>query len=63
MVEHLLSSGIQGIFVCGSTGEGPSLTIAERKQVAEAYVRAARGRLYTFVHVGHNSLEEARGLA
>ena len=63
MVEHLISNGVRGIFVCGSTGEGPSLTIAERKQVAEVYIQAARGRLYTFVHVGHNSLEEAKGLA
>ncbi len=63
MVEHLVQQNIRGIFVCGSTGEGPSLTIAERKQVAQAYVAAAQGKLFTFVHVGHNSLAEAKALA
>ncbi|MEM9830519.1 MAG: dihydrodipicolinate synthase family protein [Bacteroidota bacterium] len=63
IVAHLIHRGVQGIFVCGSTGEGPSLTSEERKIVAEAYVQAARGRLFVFVHVGHNSLTEAAALA
>ena len=63
VVEHLVQQNIRGIFVCGSTGEGPSLTIQERKQVAQAYVEAAQGKLFTFVHVGHNSLAEAQALA
>ena len=63
VVEHLVQQNIRGIFVCGSTGEGPSLTIEERKQVAQAYVEAAQGKLFTFVHVGHNSLAEAQALA
>ena len=63
VVDHLVQQNIRGIFVCGSTGEGPSLTIAEREQVAQAYVEAAQGKLFTFVHVGHNSLAEAQALA
>lgn len=63
MVDHLLGSGINGLYVCGSTGEGMSLTSSERKIVAEAYVRAAEGRLPVIVQVGHNSLAEARQLA
>src|SRR5690606_14041772 len=47
----------------GSTGEGPSLSGSERKQLAEAFVEASAKRLKVFVHVGHNSLEEARELA
>ena len=63
LVEALHAAGISGIFVCGSTGEGPSLTHHERKSVAEAFVRAASGKLRVFVHVGHNSVFEARELA
>lgn len=63
VVSHLAGDGVKGLYVLGSTGEGASLTSAERRQVAEAYVEAARGRLLTVVQVGHNSLAEARQLA
>ena len=63
VVEYLLQQGVKGLYVCGSTGEGMSLSIDERKQVAEAYVNAAAGRVPVIVQVGHNSLVEARGLA
>ena len=63
LVEHYINHQIKGIFVCGSTGEGPSLSREERMQVAEAFTKAAQGRLFVFVHVGHSSLAEARKLA
>ncbi len=63
MIDRLVAEGVKGLFVCGSTGEGVSLTTDERKQVAEAFVAAARGRVPVIIHVGHNSLHEARGLA
>lgn len=63
MVDHLEQTGVRGIYICGSTGEGVSLTIAERLELAEAYVAEAKGRLTTIVHVGHNSLTEACMLA
>ncbi len=61
--EGLITSGVSGAFVCGSTGEGASLTVDERRQVAEAWIRAAKGRLKIVVHVGHNSVYEAANLA
>ncbi len=63
IVDYLEQRGIGGLYVCGSTGEGMSLTGDERRAVAEAYVAAAAGRLKTIVQVGHNSLAEARQLA
>lgn len=63
MVEHLIRQGLGGIYVCGSTGEGMSLTTDERKSVAGAFVRAADGRLPVIIQVGHNSLDDARELA
>ncbi len=62
LTDHLISNGVSGIYICGSTGEGPSLTIAERKAVTEAYLRSAKGRLRTVVHVGHTCLQDAMGL-
>lgn len=63
LVDHLVSQGVSGIYIAGSTGEGLSLTTDERRRVAEAFIDAAVGRLRTIVHVGHNSLAEARRLA
>jgi N-acetylneuraminate lyase len=35
--RFLKSNGVTGAFICGSTGEGVSLTLAEKKIVAEAW--------------------------
>jgi N-acetylneuraminate lyase len=63
IVDHLIRSGVRGLYVCGSTGEGPSLTTDERKKTAAAYVEAAARRLPVIVQVGHSSVAEARELA
>lgn len=63
MTEALISAGVQGLYVLGSTGEGFSLSSSERRVIAEEYVHAAKGRLPVFVQVGHNSIEESRDLA
>ncbi len=63
IVDQLAAEGCNSLYVCGSTGEGVSLTGEERMRVAESYTRAANGRLRVIVQVGHNSVLEARGLA
>ncbi len=63
MVDRLIESGVQGLYVCGSTGEGMSLTCQERKAVVEATIAAAAGRVPVIVQVGHNCLSDARDLA
>jgi N-acetylneuraminate lyase len=59
----LVESGVKGAFVCGTTGEGASLTTDERMQVARRWREAAGDALPVIVHAGHNSLAEARALA
>jgi N-acetylneuraminate lyase len=59
----LIASGVHGAFVCGTTGEGTSLTIAERMQVAERWQSAAGDKLRVIVHVGHTALGDCRALA
>ncbi len=63
IVDRLVAHKIGGLYVCGSTGEGPLLTTEERKLVAEVHVKAAAGRIPVVVQVGHASNYEARGLA
>lgn len=62
-IERLISSGVKGLYVCGSTGEGVSLSTAERKSIATESIQAAAGRVPVLVQVGHNSLVEAAELA
>jgi N-acetylneuraminate lyase len=45
IVEYLLQRPIQGLYVCGSTGEGPLLSVEERKQVAAAYINAVKKQI------------------
>ncbi len=63
MVDFLISQKLTGLYVCGSTGEGVSLSTAERKTVAAAFVKATRGRVPVILQVGHTSLVEAQELA
>lgn len=58
----LRADGVVGVFVNGTTGEGLSLTMAERKATVEAW-RAHAGGMGLFVHVGHLSAAEAGELA
>lgn len=61
--DFLIESGVSGVFVCGSTGEGHSLSVEERQQVAERWVKTVKKRFPVLIHVGHNSQSEARTLA
>ena len=62
--EDLVRRGVAGAFVCGTTGEGQSLTSDERRRIAERWTAVApRAKLAVIVHVGHASLSEARMLA
>lgn len=63
MVDLLERAGVTGLYICGSTGEGMSLSGDERRAVAQAYVQAGKGRFKTIIQVGHNSLTEAADLA
>jgi len=61
--RKLQQDGAIGAFICGTTGEGMSLTTHERCQLAERWVADAPSGLRVIVHVGHNSLLDARELA
>ncbi|MEM0895803.1 MAG: dihydrodipicolinate synthase family protein [Verrucomicrobiota bacterium] len=62
IVDFLSRQQVTGIYICGSTGEAPSLTVEERMLVAEAYVSAAKGKLSTMVQIGHTCLKDCREL-
>ncbi|MCZ7597025.1 MAG: dihydrodipicolinate synthase family protein [Gammaproteobacteria bacterium] len=51
LVPWLLSQGITGLFVCGSTGEGVFLSPEERALVAELTLAEVAGQVPVMVHV------------
>jgi N-acetylneuraminate lyase len=61
--EHAARTRLAGVFVCGTTGEGPSLSTDERLALARRWVEVAPDELPVIVHVGHASIAEARVLA
>ncbi|NWI67398.1 NPL lyase, partial [Todus mexicanus] len=64
-VDYLVSEqNVKNVFVNGTTGEGLSLSIQERKQLAEEWVRQGKDKLdHVIVHVGALSLPESQELA
>ncbi|MGE9268955.1 MAG: dihydrodipicolinate synthase family protein [Verrucomicrobiales bacterium] len=61
--RYLRDQGIHCAFICGTTGEGASLSSAERRKTAETWQEHRPDDLRLIVHVGHSSLTEARELA
>ena len=57
--DWIASTPIKGVFVCGTTGEFSSLTIAERKEILEKWVSVANKRFMVIAHVGSNCQKAA----
>ncbi|GAB5554243.1 MAG: dihydrodipicolinate synthase family protein [Saprospiraceae bacterium] len=55
-------NGVQGAFICGSTGEGVSLSQEEKKQVMEVWGKE-KDHLKTIFMLGGTSLKEIKELA
>ena len=63
LVDALLKAEAAGFFVCGGTGEGKSMTVAERKQMAEAAISAVSDAVPVILQVGATSTENGVELA
>ncbi len=59
LVSFQLENGIDGIVPVGTTGECPTLSHDEHKQVVERVVKAAAGEVPVIAGAGSNSTEEA----
>lgn len=58
-VEWQIAEGIHGIVPVGTTGESPTLTHDEHKQVVEIAVKVAKNRIGVMAGTGSNSTAEA----
>ncbi|MDP6636518.1 MAG: dihydrodipicolinate synthase family protein [Phycisphaerae bacterium] len=63
LIEHILAGGASGLFIMGTTGEGPSLGRALRGDLVEHACRIVDGRVPILVGVTDTSLSESVSLA
>ncbi|WP_281337248.1 dihydrodipicolinate synthase family protein [Flavobacterium eburneipallidum] len=59
LVEHLISGGVHGIFILGTTGESTSLSYTTREQLIVESCKAVNGRIPVFVGITDTSIEES----
>ena len=55
LIDHLLSTGTDGILVSGTTGEGPTLTEEEKIELIEKTVEYVAGRVPVVAGTGSNN--------
>lgn len=62
LIERMLTGGVHGLFVLGSTGEGPNLSGRLRREMIQATCRLAVARVPVLICITDNSLEESVAL-
>ena len=63
LVEHILGGGVQGLFILGTTGEGPSLSYRLRFELIERVVKLVADRTPVLAGVTDTSFVESLNLA
>jgi 4-hydroxy-tetrahydrodipicolinate synthase len=63
LVEFQVEKGAHGLFICGTYGSGPIMTIKQRKKVHEIVVDQTKGRITVIAHVGTTSTAQSIELA
>ncbi len=59
LIELHVESGTAGLVPCGTTGESPTLTHAEHKEIIKFVVERVNGRISVIAGTGSNSTAEA----
>ena len=63
MVRHLLKGGVDGIFLLGTTGEGPHLSYAVREELVKTVCGLVKGRVPVLVGITETDLDDAVAFA
>ena len=58
VVERVIAGGVHGVFILGTTGEGPSLSYALRREMIERVTRQVDGRVPILVAVTDTAYTE-----
>jgi 4-hydroxy-tetrahydrodipicolinate synthase len=63
LIEHILSGGVHGLFILGTTGEAPSLSYKLRYEIIERTVKQVKSRVPLLVGITDTSFAESIKLA
>ena len=63
LIEHILGGGVHGLFILGTTGEGPSLSYRLRRELIERTCAQVNDRVPVLVGVTDTSYIESLSLA
>lgn len=63
LVDHVIAGGVSGLVPCGTTGESPTLTPDEQRDIIAAVVRRAAGRVPVVAGTGVNCTEKTVALS
>jgi 4-hydroxy-tetrahydrodipicolinate synthase len=59
LLSQQLKGGVSGVIPCGTTGEAPTLSVAEQRELVTLTVRAARGKAKVIVGTTSNDTKKA----
>ncbi|MDR8391919.1 dihydrodipicolinate synthase family protein [Aliifodinibius sp. S!AR15-10] len=63
LVDHLVTGGVHGLFIMGTTGEGPSLSYRLREELIQRTCSLAKNRVPVLVGITDTSMVEALRIA
>ncbi|MBB5040260.1 dihydrodipicolinate synthase family protein [Prosthecobacter dejongeii] len=63
LVEHLITGGVHGLFILGTTGEAPSLSYRLRRELIERTCQLVKGRVPVLVGITDTAFVESVNLA
>lgn len=63
LIDHVIEGGVHGLFLLGTTGEGPSLSYRLRRELISRSVRQAAGRVPVLVGISDTAFVESANLA
>ena len=63
LVQYFIDKGVKGIYVNGSSGECIYQSVEDRKQIIEAVMEVAKGKLTVINHVACNNTKDSIELA
>ena len=63
LIEHILAGGVHGLFILGTTGEGPSLSYRLRKELIERTCRQVKNRVPVLTGISDTAFQESLNMA